>query len=865
MYETDGREDRSSQEALQEQLRQLKSENAELRKYVERCQDSLAQKEAQLREQDFLMKNQIALANHRTEQIQVKYDALAGSKLGRLMLKIWALRKELQTYRVRYGRLFLFHWLFRRLKGTAPKVKGAAPKAKGAAPVAELPAMTAEQENWVNGYMARIAAIPDSNGCRYYQKLPYRIGLICDEFFYESISAAADFVFLTPDNWQQELDQGLDAMLFVTAWRGLHQEWRGLGSVSDMDRNPMRRLALQILDSCSDRKIPTVFYSKEDPPNYDVFVEYARHCDFICTTAKECIPRYRKDCSREQVSAVSFGINPVEHNPIGFHGRDKEDFVLFSGSWMLKYPDRCKELAVIFDGILESGHGLHIIDRNYPGNPKYCFPEKYYPYASPALPHNILQKVHKLFDWAVNINSVKGSQTMFANRAFELQANGVLMMSNLSIGVNHLLPTVQMVHDSDEVARILDAMTDEERYERQIFGIRSVMTGHTCFDRIAELLRPVGLELDQPVRRILVLADELTDNVRMCFDRQTYSEKVLACAASVSSQDVQEFDMVAWFDPAGSYGPFYLEDLANGFKYTACDYITKAAYLEAGTLREGTEHGYVSFMPSKYRTLFWREAYTPEFLLTLRGGCELKNGYSIDHFQYDAAPAAREPRKREYLLSVIVPVCNQAGHLYGKCFASLRRSSLFRDMEILFVDGSGADSAARKLETYLADCYKNIRVLELPENSEFSVAAAYRMGAEAASAPYAAFLNPEDEAVCDGYAKLYQTAAEKKCDLVLANMYRCAENKHLLDNCGLFTGAVGQAFVENGIGSALSEGRCASVRVQSLLIRTEQLSGQDPSDPLFVERLLHSAGRICAVDVPVCAEYAKTADKALVP
>ena len=48
----------------------------------------------------------------------------------------------------------------------------------------------------------------------------------------------------------------------------------------------------------------------------------------------------------------------------------------------------------------------------------------------PAIDYAELLRIHKLYDWAVNINTVKHSETMFAARVYELQAMGNLLISN---------------------------------------------------------------------------------------------------------------------------------------------------------------------------------------------------------------------------------------------------------------------------------------------------------------------------------------------------------------------------------------------------------------------------------------------------
>lgn len=874
-------------EMLLRQVQTLQVEKSTLEQQLnhEQSRRKSAEQSAK-RSKDAAYRRKCSQLQYRLNTLERKYQDLSSSKLGRLTLNYWTWQGKKGAASKKGGSAFLVDWLFNRLPTIQEVPAEVLPDAQKAQPAATAkeevgdtaPAansapdrtMTAEQEAWALPYLEQIKQIPDSNGCRYYAPVAFRVGIVCDEFFYESIKAAANFVYLTPENWREELEQGLDVLLFVSAWRGLNMEWKNLASLNAQltgEPTPTRLEALAMLRACREQKVPTVFYSKEDPPNYELFLDLARECDYVFTSAKECIPYYNADCGREDVQAVCFGINPLEHNPIGCRQEAKEDTVLFSGSWMIKYPHRCQELATIFDGVLAAGHGLHIIDRNYPGNPRYRFPEPYFGHSSPALPHSQLQKVHKLFDWAININSVKGSQTMFANRAFELQANGILLLSNFSVGVNNLLPTVQMVQDSGEVASILDAMTPEERYERQMAGVRSVMTGHTCFDRLAQLLSPTGLSVAQPARRVLVLADAVTDRVRRCFDLQSYPEKTLLAASEATPARLEAYDMVAWFAPEAHYGVFYLEDMVNGFKYTACDYITKDAWYEGGALHAGTEHSYVSRMGSKYRTLFWRSAYDAAFLLSPADGAELPNGYSIDHFQYDARPVEQDRSRTDWRLSVVVPVYNNGRHLYGKCFASLRRSSIFSDMEIILVDDGSTDSFTLLMEEDLKERYPNVRVYRFEDGGSGSASRPRNKGVELARAPYLTFLDPDNEAVFDGYARLLELAQGEDRDLAVGNMYKITSKTTLANYYSMIVEAAGTDSFEDGFGATLPDAKFFSASIQAMVIRTglirdnhlEQVPGAAGQDTLFSWQLFHAAKRIRVLDLPIHIYYAETA------
>src|SRR5699024_11732753 len=78
---------------------------------------------------------------------------------------------------------------------------------------------------------------------------------------------------------------------------------------------------------------------------------------------------------------------------------------------------RRTETQKLFDSIIMEDAPLTIIDRYLElRDPRYQFPSKYIPYITPPVRHDFLMKLHKIFRWSINMNSVKYSETMFANR-----------------------------------------------------------------------------------------------------------------------------------------------------------------------------------------------------------------------------------------------------------------------------------------------------------------------------------------------------------------------------------------------------------------------------------------------------------------
>src|SRR5699024_2868920 len=106
-----------------------------------------------------------------------------------------------------------------------------------------------------------------------------KIGIISDLFLYKSFQGLADFYPVYPDNYDQL--GHVDILLLVSTWRGIDGvSWRGVTS----KKNEIRaKLFEEILPFYRARDIPIVFYSKEDPPNYNAFVEFAKQADHIFT------------------------------------------------------------------------------------------------------------------------------------------------------------------------------------------------------------------------------------------------------------------------------------------------------------------------------------------------------------------------------------------------------------------------------------------------------------------------------------------------------------------------------------------------------------------------------------------------------
>lgn len=559
--------------------------------------------------------------------------------------------------------------------------------------------LESSEPEFFNSIKDEVALIPTSNSGRYYERFDVSIGIISDEFLYDSWKDAANFVYLTPENWTDSIEK-TEFLIVASTWKGLNDVWKGAA----YEGKPQREILLSVIEAYKKANKTVVFYSKEDPPNYDSFIAIAQKSDYIFTTCKEIVQRYKNDCNNSNVDVLCFSINPLFHNPVGIHTKYRKNEVIFSGSWMNKYPSRQTDIQILLDGVISAGKKLHIIDRNYEiESENYLFPEKYWKSISPSIAHDQLQNVHKLYDWSIDINSINESETMFANRGYELLASGNILISNYSVGVNNKLPWIFTAASEKEIKEVMNSLGDEERYKWQIDGVRSVMTGETCFDRLQQVLNRIEIDAHATTRTVLVVADVIDDIVKRQFEYQSYPYKTLIAEAELTEEIYSKYDIIACWESGHEYAPFYLEDMINAFKYTSGEYITKDAFLCNGILSEGKEHEFVSKLGAKHRTIFWRQCYSYSQYNSLEDQQDLENGYSIDHFNYDEIFIHEDKANRRHSITVVTYTPENIHSLRGKLIRSVEQSDKESDVSWVILSDNEEKVKIAKQHTYPMD------------------------------------------------------------------------------------------------------------------------------------------------------------------
>ena len=456
-----------------------------------------------------------------------------------------------------------------------------------------------------------------------------RMACVMDEFTQRSFDPECKTFALTPDAWKEDLETARPDLLFVeSAWRGKDESWGNkVGHTSDELRG--------VVDWCRRRSIPTVFWNKEDPVHFETFLNTARLFDYVFTTDFDCIHRYKAMLGHDRVYLLPFACQPRIHNPLEQY--DRKDAFCFAGAYYTRYTERIRNLESFVEELPEF-RPLEIFDRNYGQNdPNYAFPERYHRYIQGSLPVDQIDKAYKGYRYAVNLNSIKQSQTMFARRVFELLGSNTITVSNYSRGLRLLFADLVLTSDSGRELRTrvesLRARGDEDRF--RLAGLRKALSEHTYAERLRYVLsKTTGASLpaslpqfrmigraDSPedIQRLVehcrrqegvsasltvVLGDGMKKRAAKAILRRHKMNVTVKSLGDVDGRSAAQLsaseEWIAFMVAKDYYGPHYLLDLALTTRYSSSSIVGKGRYY---VWDEATERAAVRGEAQPYTTV----------------------------------------------------------------------------------------------------------------------------------------------------------------------------------------------------------------------------------------------------------------------
>lgn len=508
-----------------------------------------------------------------------------------------------------------------------------------------------------------------------------RVAGIMDPFTESSFGPECQLLALSVKTHLEQLASFRPHLVFIeSAWRGLDGGWDRKISVPSPELHA-------ILAWCRTHEVPTAFWCKEDPVHFETFIQTAKLFDYVFTTDIDCLDDYRRGVGHARVAWLPFACQPTMHNPLELYER-KNKFS-FAGAYYARYAERQQDLRTFVDA-LAPRTGLDIFDRNFgKTDPNYAFPEEYRPYIVGTLPFSEIDKAYKGYRYAINMNSIKQSQSMSARRVYELLASNTITVGNFSRAVRNLFGSLTVCTDAtDELIRRVDEFAADDQYYRwmRLQGLRKVFLEHTYEHRLAQIVNLTWKTSFAPVLpRICVVARAAdmgeVSSIARRFSAQQHGDKRLvvvvaeglasdvvqlasevtlvsaAAAASARVMDICQGDFVAVMAAADYYGPNYLLDFALTTKYAKPDVIGKRAHFSwplqgkvAELLHDGAQYKPAADMPLR-RSMVRRTlvaSLSLEALLALEHATA-NDVLAVDEFNYCENGQAHEAELSAYV------------------------------------------------------------------------------------------------------------------------------------------------------------------------------------------------------------------------
>ena len=450
----------------------------------------------------------------------------------------------------------------------------------------------------------------------------FRVGTILDEFSAESFGYEWATVPLKRDGWTSQLGS-VDFVFIESAWNGNGGDWK-FKLTGTTGPSPE---VVELLAECRHRRIPTVFWNKEDPPHFDDFLPLAKLFDVVFTSDVRLLDEYRKHLSHGRVAPLAFAAQPAIHSPVrpahNFAARD----IAFAGMYFThKFPERRAQMDLLLGAADKVSprmeHGLEIFSRFLGDDERYQFPGSLADRVVGSLPYRNLLTAYKNYKVFLNVNSVVDSPSMCARRIFEITAAGTPVITTPSAATREYFPPSELPQpeSQEEAELVLRAFVrSRELRDRTVhLAQRRIWHEHTYTHRAMSIMDSIGVEYSDPIPRSVSVvvstnrpehlsnvlethAAQKLENRELIIVQHGFgsSPEMLSHAADLGIENLvlieapgsvslgaclnrgieaASGDIIAKMDDDDIYGEHYLTDQLAALRYSNADLVGKQAH-----------------------------------------------------------------------------------------------------------------------------------------------------------------------------------------------------------------------------------------------------------------------------------------------
>ena len=319
-----------------------------------------------------------------------------------------------------------------------------------------------------------------------------KIALVADDATRLALQHECQVAHLTPWHYRHVFRHWKpDLLLVESAWQGRWNSWKyGIAAYPDHPRRTNEQLQNMVL-AAKERGIPCIFWSKEDGVHFERFSASASLFDAIFTVDANCVPRYRNMVGKNvPVDVLMFAVQPAIHHCNGtVAGADRRGCFLGSYSRHI-HPRRRERQEMLFEAACKTGLVVYDRNSNRP-SPIYRYPQMPGLEIRRRVAHAKTAPTYATHRFALNVNTVDDSHTMFSRRLIEIMASGGMAVTTPALSVAQLFPGLCHVVDNKTQAENLFVRLHREWTEADREMVRAacdhVHQNHTWAQRLQQI------------------------------------------------------------------------------------------------------------------------------------------------------------------------------------------------------------------------------------------------------------------------------------------------------------------------------------------------------------------------------------------
>ncbi|XID75576.1 glycosyltransferase [Alkanindiges sp. WGS2144] len=408
---------------------------------------------------------------------------------------------------------------------------------------------------------------------------------------------------------EQITSSSSDFAFFESAWKANKSQWVYAFNSPNLQHKNAQDL-FRVISLLRAKRMPIIFWNKEDPMHYEMFKPIAKEADYVFTTDILKVEQYKKDLGHNRVWELPFAAPIRITNPVGRFELDTEN-ICFAGTYYAKnHPERKEQMDKLLPVLLKFGGTIYNRASNLSSD-NYLFPEIYQPILRDGVNFEEMTRLYKKFKIFLNVNTITNSPTMMSRRVYELLASGTPVISTPSKAITEQFPGIVLTVRNEKEAELAveKLLTDSYFWNRQsVLGIREVLSKHTYESRWADIRAKMRGEthlqcpsdLSLKVVAIYHGYQDLGQFIQHIFDQnENVSELVIlkssekelllpestaALSAKVAIENIGGFDLKQYINDKEEDYTLFTTDKVMLFKNCLTDMILSMKYNNAAAV-----------------------------------------------------------------------------------------------------------------------------------------------------------------------------------------------------------------------------------------------------------------------------------------